>query len=416
MKIILRRNFVLIKLLKDLKRRFVLFGIYCKFLYLIVCSKRKAQKQLHKLVWFGAYGNTNIGDDLVFFSLKKYISANVNISLSCKQIEPTTDYGVNVFDRKNRIECINKIIESDALWVGGGGLFECYANTYSMGWILSHLEPLAYAMHYGKPYGIIGVGCNREPIPNKVIRCIFRKICNNADFIITRDDKSKEGFENNGVRNIRLMASLDPVINYISPFKNCKSNIKTIGILAWPFYMWPHFHKTTEIDSVYKSMSTERKEKHDKFLYELKLLIKKLQQDGFDIKFPVFHFSDTVLLKELNIPFKTAIPNIVDFISQIKECDLIISMRYHGLITSVLCGKPVISISVQEKMYAFTDTFNMKHSEVRIEDFAAEKIIQKVEYINSSYENECNRLRSVLLFKQNEIGKLYSNVVKDFFA
>lgn len=411
-----RNKNVIIKLFRILKHRFKIFGICCKLLYLIVSSNNKNQTKINKLVWFGAYGNTNIGDDLVFFSLKKYIPKNIIISLSCKQIRPTTNYGVDVFDRRNSVECKKRIKQYDALWVGGGGLFECYANSYSEGWVLSHLEPLVYAMHYGKPYAIIGVGCNKSPIPNKMIRYIFRKVCNNADFIITRDNKSKVGFENNGVKNNRLMAGLDPVINFMPPVRNLNANIKTVGLLAWPFYMWPHFHSQTDINSIYKSMSSECVEKHQYFIDELKLLIGLLKQNNFNVKFPVFHFSDTTLLDELNIPFKTRIPNIDDYISQIKECDLIISMRYHGLITSVLCGKPVIAISVQEKMYAFTDTFNMKYNEIGIEYFTAERIIDKVNNINMYYENECDKLRSILLSKQNEIGELYSTIIKDFFA
>lgn len=412
----LKRFLSKIRWVRMIRRLLMSCVIYTKLIWLISCKKNKdRKKEIKTLAWFGAYGNTNIGDDLVFFSLKEYVPKNVIINLSCRQRHPTTTYGVNTFYRKDKLLCKKIIKQSDALWIGGGGLFECYANSYSEGWVIGHLEPLVFAFHYGKPYGIIGVGCNNKPIPNPIVRFIFRKICNSADLIITRDEKSKIGFENNGVINEHLYASFDPVINCFRPLENKKQHIVTIGILAWPFYMWPHFHTKMSLEEIYDSMTPERIAKHKQFLSELEILIEALRHLNYNVVFPVFHFSDTILMQELNIEYEKKIPNIEQYLSQIKDCDLVISMRYHGLITSVLCGKPAISISVQEKMFAFTDNFNISQNEIKIEDFSCESILGIVDRINVNYQEECSNLRSILISKQKEIKKLYMREMSRFW-
>ena len=87
-------------------------------------------KSIRDIVWFGAYGNTNIGDDLIFFSLRKFIPEKYRIQLSCRFIGTHPEYGVETFNRYNRKDWIKRIKHADMCLLGGGGLFEYYKASY----------------------------------------------------------------------------------------------------------------------------------------------------------------------------------------------------------------------------------------------------------------------------------------------
>lgn len=380
--------------------------------------KKKKVGKINELSWFGAYGNTNVGDDLIFFSLRKYIPEEVKIHLSCRQHIPTTDYETETFYKGDRQKCKQVISHSDAVWVGGGGLFEYYANTYPESWIVSYLLPLAYAIHYGKRYAIVGIGCNEKAIPNPMLRYIFRKICNKAEFIITRDEKSKKGFENNGVTIPNLIASLDPVLNYRQSISKIGSNIKTIGILAWPFYMWPYFHSSDSLETIYSQMSDAKTKRHIRFINELKKLKAMIESQGLNVRFPVFHFSDMILLKEMGVEssvMEYKMPTIEGYFNEIEQCDIVISMRYHGQITNYLQGNIVISVPVQEKMFALNEIFKMKDLEVPIDNFTCKEIMTLISKIQRNPDSYRKRLMNTLYEKQSLIQQIYEEKLSSFF-
>lgn len=387
-------------------------------LYLITCRRKKGEyNKVSSLAWFGAYGNTNIGDDLIFFALKKYIPNSVKIQLSCRQQIPTTDYGVETFYRGDRRKCKKVVQNADVVWLGGGGLFEYYAGSYPESWIVMHLLPLAYALHYGKRYAIVGMGCNEKAIPSRAMRYIFRQICNKAEFIITRDEKSKRGFESNGVKNLKLHACLDPVLNLESKMKLGRE-IKTVGILAWPFYMWPFFHSSRSLDEMYSKMSDERKEKHKCFVAELIRLKKQLERSGLNVAFPLFHFSDKILLQELGLERKGTdygLPTIDRYFNEIDKCDIVISMRYHGQITNYTRGNIVISVPVQEKMFALNERFDAKDLEVEIDKFSCDAIMNLIHKIQGNPNHYRERSRVILDEIQPFIQATYETASKEFF-
>lgn len=399
------------RMVKRLKLLYLLYLIYFR-------KKTKEKRKSERVAWFGAYGNTNVGDDLIFFSLKKYIPKDVRIHLSCRQRIPTTDYGTDLFYIGDRRKCKQIIRQSDAVWLGGGGLFEYYANTYPESWISSHLLPLAYAMHYGKKYAIVGMGCNENAIPNPMLRYIFKKICNKAEFIITRDEKSKRGFENNGLNNPNLITCMDPVLNYRKSNVKIGKEITTVGILAWPFYMWPYFHSSDSLEIIYSLMTDINKKRHKRFIMELKALKEQLERSGLNVKFPVFHYSDIILLRELdfeNPKMECSLPTIDRYFDEIEQCDIVISMRYHGQITNYIQGNIVISVPVQEKMLALNEAFNMKELELPIEKFNSNAIMTLINKVKNNPDSYRKQVFDYLNDIQPFIQHTYESASRKFF-
>ena len=219
------------KFLRRAKEKYYYAVFY--FTYLRVKARELVFKRkvtpVKKLTWFGAYGNTNIGDDLIFFSLKQYIPANVEISLSCRQKVPTTDYGVKTFDRWNKQQIMQEISSSDFVFLGGGGLFEYYQKLHKKEVtrnVPSYLYTLLYARLQGKRYAIVGIGCNEGSYPNQILRIVFGDIARNAEFIITRDQKSYRGFLNNGGCKENLFSNYDPVFSLPASIDKASATVK----------------------------------------------------------------------------------------------------------------------------------------------------------------------------------------------
>jgi len=359
--------------IKDVIKYILNQGAFWILLLIVILTKKRKsfendKSKPQKLAWFGAYGNTNIGDDLIFFSIKQFVPDSVEINLSCRQQVPTTDYGVKTFYKGENVFNYGKykqIIKSSShVILGGGGLFEYYKFSWpARRVIMNYLAPLMLAIIYKKPFAIVGMGVNEGVIANKPFKYAFKAILSRASFIITRDQKSVDGLHNNGVSG-NITWTYDPVfslsVSSIDPAKlvvPAKSKtVKKIGLLLWPYFLWPNFYKN------YLAANSDQLQKHEKFVNGIKTLIDNLKQSGYELIYPLFHFSDKIILDEMGVEYIDKI-SIAEYSQQLLSCDLLISMRYHGLITALCEDIPVISIPVQEKMYALIKNFNYKQYE-----------------------------------------------------
>lgn len=110
--------------IKFLLNRFVFVILFV----LAYIRRNKKQKPANdKIVWFGAYGNSNKGDDFIFWALKKFIPLKYDISLSCRDIRFKNNYGVMTFDKGENVfsvlRNIKLIRDSSFFILGGGGTF-----------------------------------------------------------------------------------------------------------------------------------------------------------------------------------------------------------------------------------------------------------------------------------------------------
>ncbi len=362
---------------------------------------------IKNITWFGAYGNGNLGDDLIFYSLKRLLKKNrFNIKLSIRDGVKIKNYGVETFIKGEQFysfyKYINYIKKSDAVFLGGGGLFEYYypsKQAYRM--ILIYLCPLMIARILNKPTFILGIGVNNDRIRNKIIRYIYKKTLSESKVIITRDLKSKKGLLLNNV-STNIIDLYDPVFSLSFPKKNkLNNNSKTIGLLLWPYFLWPHFYENSE------KISQDKITDHKNFVYKIKRIEKELRKKGYNLKFITFHFSDTILYEELGVDYLIK-ADLKSFIRQVSTNDIVISMRYHGQISSVLTETPVISLSVQQKMDAFMKNYNRETYNHDIRYFKVEDILQNIEDIFDNYKSQ-----EFYIEKKN---KFIKDTLEDYFS
>ncbi|MBB3699812.1 polysaccharide pyruvyl transferase family protein [Flammeovirga yaeyamensis] len=383
--------------------------IFPIFLMKDFLSSKKQSVSINKITWFGAYGNGNLGDDLIFYSLKRLLNKNdIEINLSIRDFEKAKNYGVQLFSKGEQFfdfwSYKKRIKECDAVFLGGGGLLEYYypsKQAYRM--LLIYLCPLMLARIYGKPSYVVGMGVNSDKIQNSFFRFIYRSILSSCKLIITRDEKSKNGLIGNGVET-NIIASFDPVLSLDLPLREpFDSNKKTIGFLLWPYFLWPHFYENAE------SLPESKRKKHENFVEQLQQSIKTLSKE-YNIKLLTFHFSDTILYKELEMTFEEK-ASLGTFLKSIAQVDLVVSMRYHGIITSVLNEIPVISIDVQQKMDAIMRNYDLYNYNIKVDDFSKDTLLSKVKHIEDNNVDTLKKIQDKNKEVKQNIRKSYSEIL-----
>jgi len=384
------------------------FFLYCVLLVKYPINIRRTKKKLTNIknvAWFGAYGNGNIGDDLIFYSLKRLLfKKNIKINLSIRNLNFSRNYGCETFQKGEQLydfwRYIKIVRNSDIVVLGGGGLFEFYYPSWpAFRMVVIYLCPLIIAFIFNKPSIIVGVGVNNYKHTNLLIRLMFRLTLNTTCKILTRDQKSKDGLIKNRI-NTNIKSTFDPVLSldYLHEKRDFVENKskKKIGVLLWPYFLWPHFYDNS------RKIPNEKILKHKKLVNEWRKLENSLMKD-FEFIYLTFHFSDVLLYKELGVEYIES-SNLGSFYKGIMDVDMIISMRYHGIITSINFGKPVISINVQEKMWAIMEEFNMEKFQSSVEDFKSENILKVIDYVFENYSditkdlaNNKTRIREQLL-------------------
>ncbi len=311
------------------------------------CRKRKLKHVNNKIVWFGAYGNSNKGDDFIFWALKKFIPSKYTIFLSCRDSKFKDEYNVCTFQKgENSFSVLRniKVMKKASVFIiGGGGLLESYDDSEDSRRLkMAYIAPFLLAKILGLRTLILGIGCNKVHSHNVLLERAIGFMYANSDVIVTRDKKSLQGFAECSNRiNKNAIWTYDPV--FTLPLR-IMSKKKTICFLLWPFFLWPEFYS----NNVLNQINETKKKKHMLFLEEIKSCILEVKQKGYTPIFPVFHFSDRLLLKELGVECYEC--NKEEYMRIIGNSTLVVTMRYHGQITSLLNHTPIISLVVQEKM------------------------------------------------------------------
>lgn len=367
--------------------------------FLTKILRKRSKLKIKKVAWFGAYGNGNLGDDLIFYSLKRLLKRNnFDISLSIRDLNKAKNYGVPIFQKGEQFYDFTRYLKiikrSNAVFLGGGGLLEYYyPSKQAFRMIMIYLCPLMVARIFNKPTFVLGIGVNKELIKNKLVKFVYKQVLSECEIIITRDEKSKQGLLENGVK-CKIISSYDPVLSLKLKSNKSKTSKRKIGLLLWPYFLWPHFYENAS------SIDPKKEENHNNFVDKINLLVKTLGKN-YELHFLTFHFSDTLLYKELDLNHSPK-AELVSYIRKVSSMDLIISMRYHGQITSFLTLTPVIAISVQQKMDAIMKNYEFEYLNNNVNDFSVDKIIDQINsiLINEEYLINCIKQKNELIRKQ----------------
>ena len=305
---------------------------------------------MHKILISGYYGFNNVGDEAILKGLIegiKRVEGPIDIVVLSQHPEFTSKkHEVRSIKRTNLLHIFKEMKNMDLLVSGGGSLFQDVTSKRSIAY---YIGIIWFAKRLFKKKVMIysqGIG----PVNKKYNRWLLGKILNTIDFINVRDEKSKLELESLGVTK-EILVTTDTVFGISKPpleigkaVLEKKSKIKGKPYIGISVRHWKTGNNIAE---------------------EMAKLCTDIVQDMdcVPVLIPFHFYKDLKLMESIHknldkdIKDKVVIIDeylyVEDYLSLIGNMDIMVAMRLHGLIFSVLMGVYPVGISYDPKIQSF---------------------------------------------------------------
>jgi len=284
---------------------------------------------MNKALISGYFGFGNIGDETIKIVLRKELSSlNVYPQFLVKEVKEAGE-----IKRDNLWDIIRGVVTSNFVISGGGGLLQDRTSSRSLYYYLSIL---ILAKIFKKKAFIIGQGIG--PINRNINRILTKITLNKCDLISVRDGASKKLLEEIGVKKEIFVTQDLSFLYEIEFLKNDLSHTQ---------YNILQVKGRENIDI--EEMADIARLMHDKTKEEIVIL-------------PFFRDVDEPFAREIEkrTGFKVLVKDNVDEVLTImNSAHIIVGMRYHSLLFSILLQKPVLPIFYDNKMRNLSKFFEL---------------------------------------------------------
>jgi len=365
--------------------------------------KREEENRTHSkhgVLICGAYGHGNAGDEAILEaiiteikSLDEYIPITV---LSRKPKETRLQRGVQAVYRFN-IPAIHREMKTAKLYINGGGsLIQDVTSRRSLDYYL-------YTIKWAKKHGcsVYMYGCGIGPVMYKSDIKLAQKIINQyVDIITVREPHSLRELSRFGIDRPEKILTSDPAI--------C---LKPSG--KWEI---DHFMQENNIpvDGKYLCISLRRWPGFDNCVEEIRSAIRyAYETHGLTPVFLAINRNEDPRAAEKIIESMPDVPyHIVSSpmdshltIGFISRMQVMISMRLHGLIFAASQGVPVIGISYDPKVSAFTEYIGSGPC-IKLEEVTAKQLISSIDTAVGENGSLNDRLERAEKLKEIEKGNV----------
>lgn len=343
---------------------------------------------MHKVVISGYYGFNNIGDEsilrAVVDNLREKLEPLEITVLSQNPLLTSEKFNVKSIYRMDVKKVFNAIKACDILISGGGSLLQDSTSkksiTYYLGiiWIAQLLRKKVFIYSQG-----IG------PIGGKWNRFIVKKTLRKIDYIVVRDEQSKELLCEIGIKSSQIYVTADPVIRVKQADLELGSKIleeegfiKDYNRMTVGFALRGLKLKGNFIEEICKASEH---------------LIEKYNAQIVFI--PFHHKEDMIAINEIkNILGDRAfyVKNkylTEEMLSIIGNMDVLVGVRLHSLIHAAIMDIPMIAISYDPKINSFMHSLGMK-ALCSIYDFQSEFLEEEFEYVIKNSEGIREKIKN----------------------
>lgn len=285
---------------------------------------------MKKVLFFGYYGEGNLGDELLLKNLIDKFSERFLVgALVSKKKE--TGNKIILFDRIR--ELLKAINWADVVIGGGGGIFQDKTSLHSF---LYYLFILWYALLTKKKVYIIGQSFST--LKYRISRFLLKITLPHCGKIYVRDSFSYQFLQNLNVPKDKI--KILPDIVFLTQFPDVRRDKENIGINFRPWYEL----KIEDLEKILKELLKENRK-----------IIFFSFQDSMDLE--LFKKLDKEITKEIEVVSS----NSDNFWEKFSTCKYLVGMRLHSLILSTIAGIPFLGISYDEKIQAYLDDLGWKY-------------------------------------------------------
>ena len=362
-----------------------------------------------KILICGFYGAPNLGDELMLQTLLSYFNkekVDITIMLSDNLEFEMYDLGlpnIKYIHYPHTIYDLNCLSNNfDKLIFGGGALLDddYYMDNnnfkLSMSTILLELS-YQFIINKKEVYWI-GLSSNKD-FKNEIYIQKLRKIINNIKYVSLRDTNSLNVFKKNKIKTTNIN-----IINDI--------------ILANKLFQKQYVNKEKKIIGIIFITDLNLIEKEAIFINKIISEIKKNNSEYKIHLIPFYNYSnwdnyyyEKILEKIADKEFiriKNYSNSLKEIIDAILECEIIISMRYHGSLLSMILNKKVITLLNDQHPHYFNKIHYIHKKycqQAKIFNFSDlylnDKVIKELNILE-----KCNFDKKNLVIASNEIRSI----------
>jgi len=164
-------------------------------------------------------------------------------------------------------------------------------------------------------------------------------------------------------------------------------------------------------------------ERYRAFVQQLSLFTQSLLRAGRDVVFFTTHFADARVALDVNRAVRTQAPELADRLPGIRTpttvaelmkvisgADLVVATRFHGILLSLLAGRPVVGICYQEKSRELMAKYGQQHYAIDLERISEPALSERLSDLEACYANEAGRIRRDNLLLQAQLEAQYREV------
>lgn len=288
----------------------------------------------------GWIGSTNLGDELVFRSLKGKLQQRAVdvVAISLDPVTTQRDRGARAVGHRDLFGIGRAMRRADAVIFGGGGLLQDATSPFNVPY---HLLRPALARATRRP--VAGIGLGAGPLTTAVGRAFVRGGLRGVAPITVRDDDSgfvlrRLGLETRTSADLAFGLPVPPatiadrLVVCLRPWSSGRGLLpvgsrRTNGTPPW---FVPAAARS--LDGASSALG-------------LPVHFVALQRDRD-------HALHAEIAAAMRAPATFATPDVAEVVDEISRGAVVVSMRYHGIVAATLAGRPSVAIGFSPKITA----------------------------------------------------------------
>lgn len=345
---------------------------------------------MHRIVISGYYGFNNIGDESILRAVVDNLReklGDIEITVLSQNPSLTSEkFNVKSVYRMNIKQVMGVIKSADLLISGGGSLLQDSTSKKSIAY---YLGIIWIALLLRKKVFIYSQGIG--PIGSKFNRMLVKKTLNRLNYIVVRDEQSKELLCEIGVKPFNIYVTADPVIRVKKASLDIGQDIlKKAGFAKQP-------NKMT-VGIALRGLKLK-----SNFIDEICEAAEQIiDKYNAQVVFIPFHFNeDMQAIQAIENKLEnraTYIKNkylTEEMLSIIGNMDVLVGVRLHSLIHAAIMDVPMIAISYDPKINSFMHMLGMK-ALCSIYDFQSDFLLEEFEYIMHHMDSTKERIQACI--------------------
>jgi polysaccharide pyruvyl transferase WcaK-like protein len=320
------------------------------------------------------------------------------------------------------VSCFITLGDTDVLIVPGTGLLTDACGLAGWGPYNLFKWSLVAKMCRCKLFLVsVGVG----PIHSKLGRYFIKSVLSWADFRSYRDAESRTRLERIGLRvaNDRIYPDLVfSIPDKMIPHRSVRTGRRVVGVGL--------MESSGRYGTAGPSPEVQRA-----YLDNLAAFVTWLLAHDYDIRLLIGDMLDIDTVNQFKHLLRDRLPryeesriisdpvlSVGDLLLQISETDIVVATRFHNVLLSMLCNKPVISISFHHKCDSLMSVVGMSAYCVDIKNISMDKLIvifcdikMNSDKIKLTIKNKIKEFRAMLDEEYNIISDLIDDKVNDYY-